>query len=511
VFVPAQGCSFIAVEDIDPDMTTDPADCVALNNDPTLATGDDCLRWQLVDGFCRIGTRDTDGDGAKDAECAAADEVVDCDPDDPTRAPHLAELCDGIDNDCDDSTDEDVLSPTTPSATQVASGVENVSYASPGASARVAALFTGPLGAPQNVVTAARFAATGSGTVAVAGADVTAPARDGTTRGSTALAALDSQSYVAALVPAGGCRRVALATLSTETAGTDLSFPGTSLADGLPDAAGDTCGTAAGLFARTPAVAASSSRLVTAWVTGEFLDTCGVSASAAPVVVNGATFNAGTRALTLGAGAALSLGSTYDASGPAALALGADRFVVAHADGSDVVVSRVAVDGSGVVTLLEAVRHEVGGGLDVGDVALTSVDATHIALAFRVGCGTQARVKTAVQALASGTGVLASALGAPQAVDAGTVAQRRPALAARDFPVGVTVVWEAGDALRARQLDATGTPLGSVQTAYTSAGTLSAGHHVYPLPDSPAFGVLVAEAPGGGSATLQSFELRCAR
>ena len=68
-WLPVLGCSFVAVEDIDPDMTSDPADCVALNDEPSLATGDPCLRWQLVDGFCRIGTRDTDGDGAKDAEC----------------------------------------------------------------------------------------------------------------------------------------------------------------------------------------------------------------------------------------------------------------------------------------------------------------------------------------------------------------------------------------------------------------------------------------------------------
>jgi hypothetical protein len=312
------------------------------------------------------------------------------------------------------------------------------------------------------------------------------------------------------VVPAGGCRAVALATLTTDSAGTDLAFPGSLLADGLPDASGDTCGTAADPRARTPALAASSSRVVASWVAGSFIDSCGVAASAAPVLVNGATFNAGTRALAPGAAAALSLGSTYDASGPAAAALSADRFVVAHADGSDLVVSRVAVDASGVVTLLEAVRHEVGGGLDVGDVALTSLDATRLVLAFRVGCGTQARVMTAVQGLASGTGVLASTLGARQALDAGSVAQRRPQLAVRDLPVGVTVVWEADNALRMRQLDAAGLPLGTAQTAYISAGTLSAGHYVYPLPDSPAFGVLVAEALGGGSGALQSFQLRCA-
>ncbi|MCA9576021.1 MAG: putative metal-binding motif-containing protein [Polyangiales bacterium] len=511
-WLPVLGCSFVAVEDIDPDMTSDPADCVALNDEPSLATGDPCLRWQLVDGFCRIGTRDTDGDGAKDAECAAADEVVDCDEEDPTRAPQLAELCDGVDNDCDERVDEDVLTPTTPSATQVATGIENASFAAPPASARVAALFSSPDGTPQHVVTTARFGGTGSGTVAFAAGSVTAPARDGATRGTSALAALDSQSYVAALVPAGGCRRVALATLGSDSASTDLSFPAGHADAGLPDVSGETCLTAGmptDQRARTPALAASTSRVLAAWVAGAFLDTCGVSGSAAPVVVNGATFNANSRVLTPGSAAALSLGSSHDASGPAVIALGADGFVVAHADGSDVVLSRVSVDASGVPTLAQAVRHDVGDGLDVGDVALVKMSDTQLLLAYRVGCGTQARVITSVQSRDANSGELAATLGTARSVETGSSAQRRPQLAVRELPVGATVVWEVGATLRTRQLDGAGVPLGAVQTAYSSPGTLGVGHYVYPLPDAAAFGLLVAEDAASGGGALQSLELRC--
>ena len=151
-----------------------------------------------------------------------------------------------------------MLSPTSPSDTQVATGIENLALASPSLSARAAALFTSPMGTPQNVVTTARFATSGSGTVAVAGASVTAPARDGTTRGTTALAALDSQSYVVALIPAGGCRAPVLATLGSESAATDLVFPVGHLAAGLPNAAAETCASAvdpALLRARSPALA----------------------------------------------------------------------------------------------------------------------------------------------------------------------------------------------------------------------------------------------------------------
>ncbi|MBK6811847.1 MAG: hypothetical protein IPG81_23750 [Sandaracinaceae bacterium] len=506
------GCSFVAVEDIDPDMTTDPADCTALNAEASLATGDACLTWQLVEGFCRIGSRDTDGDGAKDPDCAAADEVVDCDPEDGTRAPNLAELCDGIDNDCDERVDEDVLSPTSPSDTQVATGIENLALASPSLSARAAALFTSPMGTPQNVVTTARFATSGSGTVAVAGASVTAPARDGTTRGTTALAALDSQSYVAALIPAGGCRAPVLATLGSESAATDLVFPVGHLAAGLPNAAAETCASAvdpALLRARSPALGASATRALTAWVAGAFIDSCGVPADDAPVLVNGASFNAGSRVLTPSGSAAVTLGDTDDAAAPAVVRVSADRFVVAHADGGALVLSLVAVASDGSVTLLDSATHDLGG-TSAGDLAVAVLDGGDVVVAYRLGCGTQARVMVARTTLDVVAGSLADTLSTPQAIEAGTSAQRRPRIAVREFPVGATVAWEASNSIRVRQLDAAGQPLGAVLAGYAATGTLRAGHHLYPLPDSPAFGLIISDTSSNGTGALASLELRCA-
>lgn len=510
--VATSGCSFVAVEDIDPDMTTDPLACAALNDDASLATGDACLTWQLVEGFCRIGTRDTDGDGAKDSDCAAADDVVDCDPDDATRAPTLPELCDAIDNDCDERVDEDVLSPTGPSDTQVPTGIENLSLAAPALSARVAALFTSPLGTPQNVLTTARFASSGSGTVAVAGSPVTAPARESTTRGSTALGALDSQAYVAAVIPAGGCRAPVLATLSTDSAATDLVFPAGHLAAGLPDEGADTCATAADpslLRARSPSLAASSTRVLAAWVAGPFIDSCGVVSAAAPVLVNGASFNANTRALTPASSAALALGVTHDAAAPAVVRVGADRFVVAHADGSELALSLVAVASDGSVTLLDTASHDLGG-LYAGDVTLASVDAGQLLVAYRLGCGTQARVMVARATLDVTAGTLGDTLGTAHAVDTGTRAQRRPSIAVREFPAGATIAWETVDSIRARQLDVTGQPIGTSFAAYTVAGTLGAGHFLHALPDSPAFGLVVSHTSEAGATALASVELGCA-
>ncbi len=91
--------------DSDADGSPDTADCAP--EDPQLNhRDDDGDGYSTCDGDCDdsnadLSPRDADGDGVSLCE-------GDCDDEDPTNFPDNLELCDGADNDCDNSTDEGV-------------------------------------------------------------------------------------------------------------------------------------------------------------------------------------------------------------------------------------------------------------------------------------------------------------------------------------------------------------------------------------------------------------------
>lgn len=71
-------------------------------------TEDACLTWACDDmsGYCATLPTDIDNDGALAPGCSDEGHTDDCDDQDGERYPGASEVCDGVDNDCDDVIDE---------------------------------------------------------------------------------------------------------------------------------------------------------------------------------------------------------------------------------------------------------------------------------------------------------------------------------------------------------------------------------------------------------------------
>lgn len=121
----ASGCSALGLSSFPIGSCADSSDCEAANNHHRIAA-DACTRFVCVlprdamgrplgggtTGTCVRGTRDDDADGQPNAACAPAGTTPDCDDHDPAAREGRAEICDGIDNDCDGVVD-DMVSPLT--------------------------------------------------------------------------------------------------------------------------------------------------------------------------------------------------------------------------------------------------------------------------------------------------------------------------------------------------------------------------------------------------------------
>lgn len=113
------GCSALGLSSFEVGRCVVSDDCDGVNN-RNRVPADACQRFVCVRprntagelvgdyGSCIRGTRDDDADGVPNILCAADGTQADCNDDDASVAAGLAEVCDGLDNDCDGVVDNDV-------------------------------------------------------------------------------------------------------------------------------------------------------------------------------------------------------------------------------------------------------------------------------------------------------------------------------------------------------------------------------------------------------------------
>lgn len=98
------GCSALGLTDgLEQEGCTSCADLNAVDPPPA------CMSWQCIDGFCALDVEDLDEDGVPSRMCIPEGEPYDCDEADPEIAQTFEESCDGKDNDCDETVDEDLF------------------------------------------------------------------------------------------------------------------------------------------------------------------------------------------------------------------------------------------------------------------------------------------------------------------------------------------------------------------------------------------------------------------
>ena len=495
----ATACSLVNLSgDIEQAQCASHDDCEVLN-DRGAASFDPCTPWQCAEtSYCERYALDLDYDGFTPHTVEHEGEALVCEADASRRDcadtgregdkqnPEQSEICDSLDNDCDEHVDEGALdvepSVATVFADENAEGLGEASYAIDPDSGTIAIAYGLRRGA--NSVPAM---STVEATLASGGAvsPILLPEGDGRVlfADSVGVAALGGDRFAVAFVNGSGAERVVAGIASASGARFELRASADVLSRGLSCAAGEACASTTGAAPEaptvdipvtiTPALRASGDDVVVVYARAAEGDgACAATsddAQPAPVLANALVYDARAGTLTERNAPALMLGETTDRNIPAVLELPeldghSDLgFLVAFANPEGAVELRQVAVMDGVLTRSEPLLTLAGAESRFSDVALAlgGDDASRrIGLAAQAGCGAAARVVFVALDLEVAAGELRLARAAGPTEIGGQPNETRPSLAWSNSREAWLVAYRDGAGLRARVLTADGGPLG---------------------------------------------------
>jgi hypothetical protein len=493
VLLPA--CSLSGIDRFDREECDVDSCCTDLNT--SMPTGDPCLTWQSAGMYCEPLARDMDGDDARDPACPGA-APEDCDDADPARSPIAAEICDGVDNDCNDLVDDapsaagiagGMLAELEASATQI-----EMTAARDGSEIVIAAFETdeihlvrGPAGAATPVLD--------DGDVLISDGTIDLTLIDGV----GPLASVGNGRY-AMLAHAFGCPRWVLARI--EPAGAEIFSDVHEF--GLPKLDGS-CMTDTSPVGPAAMAADEDGDLAIAWLEDGGARACG-TASSAPIVLTGGRVASGTTDV---AAAAMQAGMSDDASPPALLAIGDDDFLMAAANAGTIELRRLSFEeGSLEVDGSTVIHTETANGGDL-HLALGPSDATNVTfvLSWREGCAAGSRVLAAAYSLARASSS-PSRIGAVLEVATGS-ALRAPRAVWQPRSSEWAIAWRSGGlGVSVQRYLVDFAPIGGPVAIIETAG-VSLVPALVARPDGPLYGVDVARFEEA-SASIHAATFGCA-
>jgi hypothetical protein len=369
----------------------DNVDCEVLN-DRTDRQFDRCRIWQCDEASkrCVFAATDLDHDGSPPPLCVDVGTRGDCDDTDPAINPAAEEICDGVDNDCDQGVDEGMLDVTHGAALQFDDDVQELDYAWNPLSSELGVIYRN--------ATDQRLGFSVLGGSRAARAEPLQFSSDGeAVRGSRVAATVRAEHFLVGLTEADSSRRSWVGDVTTDVERSLLRLGPDMRETGLRCAADEACAISLPVPPSTRMrLSVLGDRVLAAYIRGSG-SSCG-SSSGRPILLNLLTeVDAGAQETSA---LATILGQTSDAIAPALLPItrGSEPFgwLAAYPNaGGDLIVQRVSVLPDATLGSQRALRLQRGEQpISHVQLALGSVeeDRVTLGLAAQSGCGADARV-----------------------------------------------------------------------------------------------------------------------